>query len=303
MSNKINLTIALTISVLSTACANDLNPETNKLLTNTIDNLVFVQGGSFMMGDSGGIYEYPDGRKKKYTFWSGDKDTKPAHKVTLDSYYIMKYEVTYGEYDLFTSQTGRPLFLKDYVNEPFRGKTIPAGTKSWNDAKSYCLWLGEKTNLPFNLPSEAQWEFAARSRGLNVPFATDTGFLDKGRNYNKRFKDISIGFPVPVGSHPPNPLGIYDMTRNVNEWVNDWYAKDYYLHSPEKNPSGPEKGTKKVLRGGSNVGTANYDNLYIRYSKTPDTDGSGEYGFRCVMDLSEKLDVKELNARIHANTK
>ena len=300
-SFKLRYLIAIVIGGFLSACSN--KPSTrdiNLLLAQSIDNLVFVQGGSYMMGDGGGMYVYPDGHKQKYSMWTGSEDTKPPHKVTLDSFYMQRFEVTYGEYDTFTKGTNRPLFLKQYINDPTRAPNIPAGTPSWYDAKAYCQWLGQKSRMPFDLPTEAQWEYAARSRGLAVPFATDTGFLDKGRNYGKRVDGIPIGFPIPIRKHPPNPLGLYDMTRNVYEWVNDWYDPDYYQHSPEHNPPGPQSGSEKVLRGGSNVGTANYETLYFRFPKPPTSESDGEFGMRCVLNLTDKLTSAQLKQRVRS---
>ncbi|MGD8571548.1 MAG: SUMF1/EgtB/PvdO family nonheme iron enzyme, partial [Gammaproteobacteria bacterium] len=215
-----------------------------------------------------------------------------AHKVTLDSYYIQKYEVTYAEYDTFTKKTGRPLSNMDNVGDPKRQPKIPAGVPSWYAAKDYCLWLGEQSGLPFDLPTEAQWEYAARSRGKPVPYATDTGFLDKGRNYGKYVKEAGNNDIVFVGSHPPNPLGLYDMHGNVDEWVNDWYDENYYNTSPEQNPNGPETGEKKVLRGGSVIGTQSYNTVYSRFKEKPDMNGYSFSGVRCVINLQKKSDLK-----------
>jgi hypothetical protein len=124
-----------------------------------------------MMGDGGGVYVHPDGRKTNYPVWSGDNDNKPVHKVTLDSYYISKYEETSAEYDVFTADTNRPLRFANRRDKTAFGPNMPVGVASWNDAKAYCQWLAEKSHLPFDLPTEAQWEYAACSRGLNVAFA------------------------------------------------------------------------------------------------------------------------------------
>ncbi|WP_049191966.1 formylglycine-generating enzyme family protein, partial [Serratia marcescens] len=105
-----------------------------------------------------------------------------------------------------------------------------------------------------DLPTEAQWEYAARSRGQYLPFATDNGELEKGKNIpdEEQLDEYTdgLGIPIyPIGKYPPNPLGLYDMGLSGSEWVNDWYASDYYSHSPVKDPKGPSNGTKKVLRG------------------------------------------------------
>ncbi|WP_052446551.1 formylglycine-generating enzyme family protein [Geoalkalibacter ferrihydriticus] len=157
---------------------------------------------------------------------------------------MSRYEITYGEHDIFTTETGREPTMQRQFGAPWRSPEYPAGV-SWQEAHDYCAWLGEQSGLPFALPTEAQWEYAARSRGKVVPFATDTGLIEPGVNYPP-----STRYPFPVGNFPPNPLGFYDMSGNVQEWVADWYDPAYYSKSPEHNPQGPETGTEKVYRGG-----------------------------------------------------
>ncbi len=223
---------------------NETETAVRELMEETLKNMVFVQGGSFMMGD---YVHIPISEGRYPAYWSHGMDSKPAHKVTLNSFHISKYEVTFREYDIYTHATNRPPLapraLK--VKMPYRQPDKPAIEVTWQMARNYCHWLGHLTGLPFDLPTEAQWEYAARSRGRYAGFATDTGLADIGRNFPPFER-----YGHPVGKYPPNPLGIYDMSANVDEWVLDWYAEDYYQHSPEENPKGPETGNKKVIRGG-----------------------------------------------------
>jgi len=215
------------------------------LIDRTKSNLAYLPGGTFEMGDwgdpvSGLPYDYKS-------------DSKPLHKVTLDSFSMMKYKVTYAEFDLFTAAKGLLKVNTREVAREYRLLDNPAGV-SWFGAKAYCQWLAELTNLPFDLPTEAQWEYAARSGGKMVLFATDTGEIEKGRNFPSYEQRQSLGghetsFIMPIGKFPSNPAGIYGMGELVREWVNDWYAPDYYQHSPVKNPKGPPSGTHKVQRG------------------------------------------------------
>ena len=295
------LVLLITFLVSATACSGKPSrADLDALIERTLKNVVFVEGGEFMMGDGGGAWE-EDGQVRRVEFWTGYRDNKPAHRVVLDSYYIQKYEVTYSEYDIFATATGRPERYPEDRGTRFRLPDTPVGVPSWYEAKAYCQWLGEITGLPFDLPTEAQWEYAARSRGDPVAYATDTGWLDRGVNFGKRPDGYGVSSITPVGIHPPNPLGIYDMTRNVTEWVNDWYAKDYYQHSPVHNPRGPANGKKKVLRGGGNIGSPQYDTVYTRYKEKPGSDGAIYNGMRCVLNISEKYTFDELLKKVFEN--
>lgn len=214
--------------------------------------LVFLPGGSFEMGDwgndQGRIY---DG------FAEGNN--RPVHRVILDGFSIMAYKVTYEDFDLFTDALGEQRVNMDSFGIKYRSPRRPAGV-SWYGAKAYCGWLAKLTGLPFDLPTEAQWEYSARSGGKKVLFATDNGNIDKNRNFPwNRHEDTT----PDVGSYPPNPAGLYGMLDFMSyEWVNDWYDPDYYQHSPAVNPQGPEEGKPanakraefgpaKVVRGGA----------------------------------------------------
>ena len=129
-----------------------------------------------------------------------------------------------------------------------------------------------------DLPTEAQWEYAARNRGQFWVVATDNGKMELGRNartfdersaYAKKFGLTRLEPSLPLGAFPPNPLGLYDMMTEGHEWMLDWYDPDYYAKSPEKNPAGPETGARKVLRssrGGSGENLIMGDGLSITRS-------------------------------------
>jgi formylglycine-generating enzyme required for sulfatase activity len=178
-----------------------------------------------------------------------DKWSRPLHKVTLDSFSMMAYKVTYDDFDVFTDATGNERVNMDRISIRDRAPKRPAGV-SWHGAKAYCQWLGKLTQLPFDLPAEAQWEYAARSGGKRVLFATDNGKIERPRNFPKEWIEEETAPPLPdVGSYPPNPAGLYGMSENTSEWVNDWFDEEYYKRSMERNPVGPDTGTKKVKRG------------------------------------------------------
>ncbi|TPV78319.1 formylglycine-generating enzyme family protein, partial [Klebsiella pneumoniae] len=223
------------------------------------------------------------------------------HKVVLSDFSISKFKVTNDDYNKYLQITGikKPpinILVKEY---PSLQKGDYSVGVTWQQAKDYCQWLGKESDRNIDLPTEAQWEYAARSRGQYIPFATNNGEFLPGKNIPSQ-DELSeytdgAGIPIyPVGKYPPNPLGLYDMGLSGSEWTNDWYASDYYSHSPVNDPQGPVKGTEKVLRG--NVGgDRQYALTMFRQSDLPvpkiskDDDyekyGVGpQYVFRCVVN-------------------
>ncbi|MCX5467825.1 formylglycine-generating enzyme family protein [Acinetobacter nematophilus] len=236
----------------STAQKNDpeLQQRIKTLVEKTKKNMIFVQGGTFMMGDFGELVN-----KGKLPF-DGDAHSKPLHKVTLDSYSLNAYKSSYEDLDTYSAATGKPKVMNDPDLQARRYKDAAAGL-NWYQARDYCQWLGKQLNVPMDLPTEAQWEYAARNRGQQVVYPTDNGKLEYGKNFNsyeqqqaftETVAENSIILITQLGAHQPTPLGFYDLINENLEWVADWYAPDYYSKSPEKNPKGPETGTAKVLR-------------------------------------------------------
>lgn len=186
-----------------------------------------VQGGTFKMGSKNGAH-----------------DEVPVHSVTLDFYSISKYEITFDQYETFCEATGRG---KPEDVEWGRGKR-PVININWNDAVNFCIWLSLKTGENIHLPTEAQWEYAARGGHLSSKHRYSGGDEANAVAWNAK---NSGKVTHPVGQKHPNELGIYDMSGNVFEWCQDWYGKDYYSESPKKNPLGPAVGYLRVIRGGS----------------------------------------------------
>ncbi len=204
--------------------------------------MVYIPEGEFTMGSN-----------------DGNDDERPLHKVYLDGYWMGKTEVTVGQYKTFISETGHR-FLPGSVYKYSPGDNHPAIGVSWDDANSYCKWLSKKTGLRFKLPTEAQWEKAARGTdrrkypwGNHEPYYRDKWYANYATHdsLGKRGKD-GFQFTAPVDSYPQgaSPYGILNMAGNVWEWCNDWYGSDYYKESTYINPMGPTAGPNRVVRGG-----------------------------------------------------
>jgi formylglycine-generating enzyme required for sulfatase activity len=210
-------------------------------------------------------------------FWMGTDgagDESPRHRVYLDAYHIDKYAVTNALYERFMRATGRqaPAFWND---SKWNGASQPVVGVSWHDAEAYCRWAGKR------LPTEAEWEKAARGTdGRKYPWG------DQWDSSRANSSESKLGRTTPVGSYPSgaSPYGALDMAGNVWQWVADWYDKDYYKRSPERNPRGPESGQSRVLRGGSWGSNPIHLRTAYRDDETP---GYRRYGigFRCARGL------------------
>ncbi|MHA9312221.1 formylglycine-generating enzyme family protein [Klebsiella pneumoniae] len=219
------------------------------LVAKSLSNMVPVKGGEFLMGDFGPLV----GQKLPFSI---NQDDKVLHKVVLSDFSISQFKVTNDDYNKYLQITGikKPpinILVKEY---PSLQKDDYSVGVTWQQAKDYCQWLGKESDKNIDLPTEAQWEYAARSRGQYLPFSTNNGNFELGSNIPEQKKldeyTDGYGFPIyPIGKYPPNPLGLYDMGLSGAEWSNDWYSTDYYSHSPVYDPQGPVKGNEKVLRG------------------------------------------------------
>ncbi len=262
------------------------DPALTALKQTTVDHLVFVKGGSFMMGDVG--YIDKDGQFRNFT---NDANVFPVHQVTLSSYSIQAYEVTYKEFDIYTDAIDGERIAKDYREEIYTGPNYPAKFLSWHQARDYCQWLGQQIGYPMDLPTEAQWEYAARSRGKPVAHATNNGDIGYGVNYRDPTK---IWHPMPVGSWPPNPLGIYDMTGNVDEWTLDaWhiYQEESLVDPQYTEDLIPNLSSQKITRGSGVIGGKGQIQLYRRAVRDPNSTGAG-IGIRCVVNHPEPITTK-----------
>lgn len=227
--------------------------------------MVEVQGGSFDMGCTS---EQQD---------CGD-DEKPLHSVKVSSFYMGKYEVSQKEW--------KAVMGKNPSN--FKGDNLPVESVSWNDIQGFLRKLNELTGKKYRLPTEAEWEFAARDRGKQVLFGNGSNTADPSQmnfdasaSYKKSYSVAGTyrAKTVPVNSFSPNSLGLYNLSGNVWEWCEDWYSADYYKNSPQNNPKNTTTGTDRVLRGGSWSNDPQYLRVADRNNNPPD-DGGSYLGFR-----------------------
>jgi len=232
------------IEVLEDGNVRDAAPSPQQiasLVAQTKKNLVKLPAGTFDMGDWGHEVN-PQGLP-----FDGYPQSKPLHKVKLKSFSMSKYPVTYAEFDVFSAAHRLPRANQSRFSLKSRTGNH-AALVSWQGAKEYCQWIGKQAGLAMDLPTEAQWEYAARSGGKRNLFPTDNGKEEKGRNFPSYEQNKEDGGRVRVGKFPPNPAGFHDFGVN-GEWVNDWYAADYYANSPVDNPKGPVSGKERVVRG------------------------------------------------------
>lgn len=213
--------------------------------------MIAVTGGSFTMGDEHGL---------------GHSNEQPTHEVTLSNFSIAKTEVTVGQYKTYCNATGVSM-----PDEPSWGWNTndPIVNVNWHDAINYCDWLSEKLDQNITLPTEAQWEYAARGGNKSKGYKYSAGrSMATAGWYNGNSDDKAHS----VASKKANELGLYDMSGNVWEWCLDWYDGNYYKTSPNKNPKNTSTGSKKykVLRGGSWVGRASECRVTDRGVNEPD---------------------------------
>ncbi|MBA6421745.1 formylglycine-generating enzyme family protein [Pseudomonas neustonica] len=266
----------------------------------SLDNMVFIEGGEFEMGDFGTLCQYDPANMGTWPYGQEPERLCPItpernddylHQVRLSSYHLSRYQTRQEDFDLFRTSQGLALFNAEERDRQdlthYFAPNNPAPVKDWQEAKDYCLWLGELSDRPLDLPTEAQWEFAARNRGKYIQYPTNDGNLDDGKNILQDEKT----FVTPVGQFPPTPLGLYDMVGNATDWVNDWYAEDYYAKSPIRNPTGPNNGTQKVHRG-SYYAETNWmsANSVRRWPENPVSNGyyPGS-SFRCSLQSDQQL--------------
>jgi len=215
-----------------------------------------VPGGCFQRGDS---------------FGAGESTEKPVREVCVDEFFIGRYEVTQAQWQAV---------MGDNPSKNRQGGDYPVEMVSWQDVQQFLASLNQLTGKAYRLPSEAEWEFAARSGGRDEKWPGPgepnrlfryINFCDMQCNQSQRDAAQNDGFALtaPVGSFAPNGLGIHDMGGNVWEWVQDWYDDTYYGQAERTNPRGPKQGSFRVLRGGSWANNAAWVRAAKRYKLAP----------------------------------
>lgn len=207
----------------------------------------------------------------------------PVHRVWVDSFAIAATQVTVAEYGRFLDATGR--MPPPYWTDPnFSRPEQPVVAVSWFDALAYCAWLSAMTGSDYRLPTEAEWERAARggAEGMLFPWGNDPP--DSRPDYHARWKTG----PEPVGQSQPNAYGLFEMCENVHEWCSDWFESDYYTISPDRNPQGPEDGQRKASRGGAWRHQIKISRCSARSSIPPEFNYS-DYGFRIVREAAQSM--------------
>ena len=224
-----------------------------KAARETEEGMVFVKGGCFDMGD---------------IFDTGDSDEKPVHTVCVGDFYLGKTEVTQKQWVEITGQNP----------SRFQCEDCPVERVSWNDVQEFIKKLNEKSGLNYRLPTEAEWEYAARSGGRKEQWVGTNSGEEIGEY--AWYGHNSDGSTHAVAGKLPNGIGIYDMMGNVWEWCSDWYDKHYYETHPSKDPQGHSEGTNRVLRGGGCRSKDNGLRTTDRNSFDPGSKKFSDIGFR-----------------------
>ena len=274
--------------VLALVCAGVAYAGPPPVVNDGYGDFLLVSGGSFKMGDN---------------FGDGEARERPVHTVDLDSFYIGKYEITNGQWRKFRDDPGyedsrfwpgsRPV-PKDQIPYWNDARNHGGGTPdsdnypvlgvNWDGAVAYCNWLSAKTGKHYRLPTEAEWEKAARGPDQRrYPWGNEIDRTEANYVGSQKF---DTGTPVGKFEKGASAYGAMDMAGNVMEWCSDWYARDYYSVSPRKNPKGPDSGAYRVLRGGTFFEDPFELRSYARTAAWPSFQSHRMIGFRAARDIN-----------------
>jgi formylglycine-generating enzyme required for sulfatase activity len=201
---------------------------------------------------------------------NGRDDERPVHRVTVAPFLLCRFQATNAHWEAFRKATGRE-------KVEFAHETAPAASVNWFDAMAYCRWLSVEWGrqgalIRARLPTEAEWEFAARggTEGKLYPWGDEARVCGAGCWQHG---------PEPVAKTEPNGYGLFDMCENVHEWCSDWYDAGYYAVSPAENPQGPARGVRRASRGGAWRHHIKFSRCAARSSIPPEF-RYADYGFR-----------------------
>jgi formylglycine-generating enzyme required for sulfatase activity len=228
--------------------------------------LIAVPGGSFLMGCD-----------------TGRDEEQPVHRVWVDEFLLGVFPVRNRDYRAFLDGTGHPappLWSDAAFNHPDQ----PVAAVSWFEAVKYCEWLSGVTGKSYRLPTEAEWERAARAGKEGSLYTWGDEPPNAHVEYTRRWGG-EVPATRPVGEGEPNAWGFYELGENVHEWCADWFQKDYYAVSPEKNPRGPATGERRASRGGSWRHHIKVSRCAARSSIPPQFQYA-DYGFRVACDAT-----------------
>ena len=217
-------------------------------------------------------------------FWMGSEfgqeNELPVHRVWIDRFALGRFPVTNRQYHVFVQETGDSVPPFDGQSQ-FADPGVPVVGVSWDDAVAYCRWLGAQTGKAFRLPTEAEWERAARGerQAALYPWGDEPPSERPFPGW-----DLATGGPQRAGLNPPNDFGLFDMSEGVHQWCSDYYARDYYSYSPERNPLGAPTGQRRASRGGSWRHRIKFSRCAAR-SSLPPAFRYADYGFRLALTI------------------
>ena len=208
----------------------------------------------------------------------GQPDERPPHRVLVDPFELAVCPVTRVEYERFINATGHEL-PRDWMHPPLMKADLPVVGVSWLDAAAYCAWRSDQDGRALRLPTEAEWEFAARGKhGALFPWGDvmPAWIPNGGRG------PLDAPWPVTLGE--PTDFGLLGIATNVHEWCADWHDAEYYSRSPERNPTGPEAGVRRASRGGAWRHVYTMCRVTLR-SKLDPSFRYNDYGFRLARSM------------------